>query len=66
MSWTYLAVAGLFEVVWAVLLKSTEGFTRPLPGAGAIALVAVSFYCLAQAQRTISVPLVATPWVIAS
>ncbi|MCA3729565.1 MAG: QacE family quaternary ammonium compound efflux SMR transporter, partial [Phenylobacterium sp.] len=35
------------------LLKLSEGFTRPLPGAGAIALVAVSFYCLAQAQRTI-------------
>jgi quaternary ammonium compound-resistance protein SugE len=31
MAWIYLAVAGLFEVVWAVGLKSTQGFTRPGP-----------------------------------
>lgn len=31
MSWIYLFVAGLFEVGWAVGLKFTEGFTRPLP-----------------------------------
>ncbi len=31
MSWIYLLVAGLFEVAWAVGLKSTHGFTRPLP-----------------------------------
>lgn len=31
MSWIILFVAGLFEVGWAVGLKYTEGFTRPLP-----------------------------------
>lgn len=31
MSWFILFVAGLFEVGWAVGLKYTEGFTRPLP-----------------------------------
>lgn len=31
MAWIYLFIAGLFEVGWAVGLKYTEGFTRPMP-----------------------------------
>ena len=31
MPWILLIVAGLFEVGWAIGLKYTEGFTRPLP-----------------------------------
>jgi quaternary ammonium compound-resistance protein SugE len=31
MAWLLLAVAGLLEVGWAVGLKYTVGFTRPLP-----------------------------------
>ncbi|WP_437883169.1 quaternary ammonium compound efflux SMR transporter SugE [Pseudomonas sp. LRF_L74] len=31
MSWVILFFAGLFEVAWAVGLKYTEGFSRPLP-----------------------------------
>ena len=31
MSWIILLLAGLFEVGWAVGLKYTDGFTRPLP-----------------------------------
>jgi quaternary ammonium compound-resistance protein SugE len=31
MSWIYLVLAGLLEVSWAVGLKYTEGFTRPIP-----------------------------------
>jgi len=30
MSWFYLVIAGLLEVAWAVGLKYTEGFTRPV------------------------------------
>ena len=39
MAWIILFIAGLFEIGWAVGLKFTEGFTRPVP----IALTAVSF-----------------------
>lgn len=38
MAWIILLIAGLFEVGWAVGLKFTEGFTKPIP----IALTAVS------------------------
>jgi len=27
MAWTLLLVAGFFEIVWATLLKFTDGFT---------------------------------------
>jgi quaternary ammonium compound-resistance protein SugE len=33
MAWIILFVAGLFEIGWAVGLKFTEGFTRPVPTA---------------------------------
>ena len=31
MSWVILFFAGLFEIGWAVGLKQTDGFTRPIP-----------------------------------
>ena len=31
MAWFILFIAGLFEIGWAVGLKFTEGFTRPIP-----------------------------------
>ncbi|KQY30354.1 molecular chaperone [Caulobacter sp. Root487D2Y] len=31
MAWVILFVAGLFEIGWAVGLKFTQGFTRPIP-----------------------------------
>jgi len=37
-AWIVLLIAGVFEVGWAVGLKFTEGFTKPIP----IALTAVS------------------------
>jgi len=41
MAWIILFIAGLFEIGWAVGLKYTEGFTRPIPTAlTAISLLA--------------------------
>jgi len=37
-AWIILFVAGLFEVGWAVGLKFTQGFTKPIP----IVLTAIS------------------------
>jgi quaternary ammonium compound-resistance protein SugE len=55
MAWVWLAVAGLFEVVWAVGLKYTDGFTRLVPSAITLAAMAASVYCLAVAVRTIPI-----------
>lgn len=32
-SWIILVIAGLLEICWAVGLKYTEGFTKPIPSA---------------------------------
>jgi quaternary ammonium compound-resistance protein SugE len=55
MAWIWLTVAGLLEVVWAVGLKYTDGFTRPWPSAVTIAAMVASVYCLAVAVRTIPI-----------
>jgi quaternary ammonium compound-resistance protein SugE len=55
MAWIWLTVAGLLEVVWAVGLKYTEGFTRLVPSAITAAAMIASVYCLAIAVRTIPI-----------
>lgn len=55
MAWTYLFIAGLLEVVWAIGLKYTEGFSRLLPSAVTVAAMIASFYFLAQALKTLPV-----------
>ncbi len=51
MSWVILLFAGLFEVGWAVGLKYTDGFSRPLPTALTIAAMAVSLGLLGLAMK---------------
>src|SRR5690606_28760259 len=53
MAWICLVLAGLLEVVWAVGLKYSEGFTRPLPGVATAVAMAGSFWLLATALKTI-------------
>ena len=53
--WTLLIVAGLLEVVWAVGLKYTAGFTRLLPSAVTVTAMGLSIVLLARALRTIPV-----------
>jgi quaternary ammonium compound-resistance protein SugE len=55
MAWTYLFVAGVLEIVWAVGLKYTEGFTRPVPSVITGAAIVASMVFLALALRTIPV-----------
>jgi quaternary ammonium compound-resistance protein SugE len=53
LAWLYLLLAGLAEIGWAVGLKYTAGFSRPLPSIATIAGMTVSFYLLALAMREI-------------
>jgi quaternary ammonium compound-resistance protein SugE len=55
MSWFYLTLAGLLEIVWAIGLKYTAGFTRIAPSAVTIAAMIASVWFLALALRTIPV-----------
>lgn len=62
MAWIYLVIAGLFEVVWAVGLKYTEGFTRPVPSLLTVAAMVVSFVFLAQAMKALPVGTAYAVW----
>lgn len=53
MAWVYLAVAGLFEVAWAVGLKYADGFTRFWPSVWVFATMAISIWLLSIATRTL-------------
>lgn len=55
MAWVWLVLAGVLEMVWAVGLKYTDGFTKPVPSAITIAAMVASMYLLALAVRTIPI-----------
>ena len=63
MNWILLVLAGLLEVVWAIGLKYTEGFTRPLPSVLTLAAMAASFYLLSVALRTLPLGTAYAVWV---
>lgn len=63
MAWLVLILAGLFEVAWALGLKYTEGFTRPIPTLLTIAVSGVSLWLLAVAARTLPVGTAYAVWV---
>lgn len=62
MAWVYLTVAGLFECVWAIGLKFTHGFTRPVPTLATLSAMGVSFWLLALAMRSIPVGTAYAVW----
>ena len=51
--WLQLFLAGLCEIGWAIGLKYTDGFNRPLPTVFTLAAMGLSFWLLAQAMRSI-------------
>ena len=53
MAWIFLTIAGLFEIGWAVGLKYTDGFSRPLPSALTVLAMLGSFWLLSLALRSI-------------
>ena len=62
MAWIVLAIAGLFEVVWAFSMKQSEGFTRLWPSALTIAAMLVSFGLLAWSMRSLPLGTAYTVW----
>ncbi|MCG8295311.1 MULTISPECIES: quaternary ammonium compound efflux SMR transporter SugE [Pseudomonas] len=51
MSWIILFFAGLFEVGWAVGLKYTDGFTRPMPTILTVGAMVISLGLLGLAMK---------------
>nr|WP_010132070.1 quaternary ammonium compound efflux SMR transporter SugE [Microbulbifer agarilyticus] len=53
--WSLLMIAGLLEVGWAIGLKYTQGFSKPIPSVLTVIAMIASFYFLSQALKTIPV-----------
>lgn len=62
-AWLQLVIAGLLEVCWAVGLKYTDGFRRPLPSLFVIVTLAGSMLLLASAARTLPIGTAYAVWV---
>src|SRR4051812_29485188 len=63
MAWLIILVAGILEAAWAVGLKYTNGFTRPLPSILTIAGIIVSLLLLSIAARTLPIGTAYGVWV---
>lgn len=63
MAWIVLVLAGLFEVAWAIGLKYTEGFTRPVPSVLTLAAMLISVVLLGVAMKSLPVGTAYAVWV---
>ncbi|KJQ36835.1 quaternary ammonium compound efflux SMR transporter SugE [Enterobacter bugandensis] len=62
MSWIILFIAGLLEVVWAIGLKYTHGFTRLTPSVITVTAMIASIVLLSWAMRSLPVGTAYAVW----
>ncbi len=62
MYWLILFIAGLFEIAWAIGLKYTEGFSKPLPSVFTVACMIISMGMLAYAVKHLPVGTAYAVW----
>lgn len=53
MAWFYLLIAGIAEIGWALGMKYTDGFTKPVPTLLTLAVMAVSVFFLGLAVKNL-------------
>ncbi len=63
MSWAILVAAGLLEVVWAIGLKYTDGFTRLWPTILTVLSIGLSIWLLGIALKSLPVGTAYAVWV---
>ena len=54
-AWVLLTIAGVLEVGWAIGLKYSDGFRKPLASTLTMVALVASFWLLAQALKTLPV-----------
>lgn len=62
LAWSLLVIAGLFEVGWAVGLKYTAGFTRPLASVLTLIAIIISMAMLGLAAKTLPIGTAYAVW----
>ena len=63
MPWVLLIIAGLLEAGWAIGLKFTDGFTKPVPSLLTAAGIVVSMFLLSIAARSLPIGTAYAVWV---
>ncbi|SNR71568.1 quaternary ammonium compound-resistance protein SugE [Methylobacillus rhizosphaerae] len=63
MAWLILTIAGVLEVVWAIGLKYTDGFSRLWPSVATIIAMVLSVVLLSFAMRSLPVGTAYAVWV---
>ncbi len=62
MNWIYLTIAGFLEIGWAIGLKYTDGFSRPVPSVLTLACMVLSVVLLGLAMKTLPVGTAYAVW----
>lgn len=62
MAWFFVVCAGLAEIVMALCLKNSQGFSQWLPSVGFVIAGGISFFLLALALRTLPVGTAYAVW----
>lgn len=62
MAWVYLAIAGVFEIIWAMGLKYSQGFTKLYPSLITLGGMIISFYLLSLATKTLPIGTAYAVW----
>ncbi|MEW6453993.1 MAG: quaternary ammonium compound efflux SMR transporter SugE [Pseudomonadota bacterium] len=62
MAWTYLFIAGVLEIGWAIGLKYTEGFTKLVPSVLTIASMIASILMLGLALKSLPIGTAYAVW----
>lgn len=62
-AWVIVLIAGLLETGWALGLKYSEGFTRPIPSVLTVVGALASFWLLSMAMRDLPVGTAYAVWV---
>lgn len=62
MSWTYVVVAGVFEIGWAIGLKYSDGFRSLVPSVATVISFVLSFYFLMLGSRDLPIGTAYAVW----
>jgi quaternary ammonium compound-resistance protein SugE len=62
MAWIYVLIAGVFEIVWALCLKLSDGLSRPLWVAWTVAALILSMVALALSLKSIPLSTAYAVW----
>ena len=62
LAWIFLLLAGFFEICFTVALKYSQGFTKLIPSIVTVFFIFLSFFCVSQSMKVISIGTAYAVW----